>query len=380
MIGIQTASKMRALLEIGQSVWLDELRRGMITSGELDALIRDGLRGVTSNPTIFEHAIAQTTDYDAALRDPALAGRSDGEVFEHLAVEDVRAAADRFRPVYDATDGADGFVSIEVNPALARETESSLAEARRLWREVGRPNVMVKIPGTHEGWAAIERALDEGININITLLFSVDHYRAVAEAFLRAVESRVEAGRPVNRVASVASFFVSRVDTEVDKRIEARLVHGEGERLVPLRGKAAIANASLAYALFRELFSGPRWAALAAKGARVQRPLWASTSTKNRAYRDVRYVEALIAPDTVTTVPPDTLRRFEEHGVVARTLTGDTREARGVMDQLAAGGIDFGDVTHALEDEGIRKFTDSYDRLLRAIAAKRGRLGALRRV
>jgi transaldolase len=371
MADVQTKTKMQALLDLGQSVWLDYLRRGMIHSGELAALIHDGLRGMTSNPTIFEEAIAKSTDYESALRDPAMAGKSDRELFEIMAVEDVRSAADLFRPVYDATDGADGFVSIEVDPALARDTEGSLAEARRLWREVGRPNVMIKIPGTHEGWSAIERALSDGININITLLFSVDHYRAVAEAYLNALEVRVNAGEPIHRLASVASFFVSRVDTEVDKRIQAK---GEGSPLTELRGQAAIANAKLAYALFEELFSGPRWEALEPYGARVQRPLWASTSTKNPAYGDVRYVEGLIAPETVTTVPPDTLHRFEEHGVVARTLTGDVVEAQQIMKRLADGGIDFADVVRTLEDEGIRKFEDSYTKLIGAIGETRRRI------
>ncbi|MBX6332074.1 MAG: transaldolase [Gemmatimonadaceae bacterium] len=373
MTHVQTYTKMHALLEQGQSVWLDDLRRGMIVSGELDALIADGLRGMTSNPTIFEAAIADSTDYDAAIRDPAVAGWHERELFEKLAVDDVRAAADRFRPVYEATDGADGFVSIEVNPALARDTEASLAEARRLWREIGRPNVMIKIPGTREGWAAIERGLAEGMNINITLLFSVEHYRAVALAYIAALEARVNAGQPIHRIASVASFFVSRVDTEVDKRIEAQ---GPDSPLRDLRGQVAMANATLAYARFRELFAGPRWEALLPYGARVQRPLWASTSTKNPAYGDVRYIEGLIGPDTVTTIPLDTLRRFEDHGGVARTVDRDVAGAHRIMDSLARGGIDFAGVARTLEEQGIRKFADSYDTLLGVLREKRARLAA----
>jgi transaldolase len=357
---------MHELLELGQSVWLDYLSRGMIRGGELERLITDGLRGMTSNPSIFEHAIANTTDYDAALADPASADMTDRELFEQIAAEDVRAAADLFRPIYNATDGADGFVSIEVNPSLAHDADRSLAEARHLWREVDRPNVMIKIPGTHEGLSAIERALCMGININITLLFSVERYQQVADCYLNALEARVDAGEPIRSVASVASFFVSRVDTETDRRIDTR--HGS---LRELRGRAAIANATLAYARFREIFSGARWEALERHGARIQRPLWASTSTKNPAYGDVRYIEGLIAPDTVTTMPPETLHLFEDHGVVMRTLSTRTGEAADVVRQLAKGGIDIEDVAQTLEGEGIRKFEESYAALLHVLATKR---------
>jgi transaldolase / glucose-6-phosphate isomerase len=360
---------MLALEELGQSVWLDYLRRGMTRSGELEALIRDGLRGMTSNPTIFEHAIAGSADYDDTLKDPALSRKTDRELFEVLAIQDVQEAADRFRTVYDRTDGADGFVSLEVSPAVARDTEGSIAEARRLWREVDRPNVMIKIPGMREGWPAIERCLREGININITLLFSVEHYRAVSEAYLRALEARMRDGQPVDRLASVASFFVSRVDTEVDRRIEAL-----GGSLLALRGRVAIANARLAYAAFVETTQSARWRALAASGARVQRPLWASTGTKNPAYSDVLYLDSLIGPDTVTTVPPDTLRLFEEHGTARATLSDDPGDAPEVMEALATGGIDFGDVNRVLEQEGIEKFTVSFDKLLGVIREKRNTL------
>lgn len=364
---------MRALLAIGQSVWLDYLRRDMIHDGELAGRIEAGLRGLTSNPTIFEHAIESGSDYDGSLRRADLRSRDERAVFEAIAVEDVRAAADVFAPLYESTEGADGFVSIEVSPALARDTAGTIAEARRLWGAVGRPNVMIKIPGTEQGWPAIEHALGEGINVNITLLFSVAHYRAVAEAFLAALEARVQRHEPVDRIASVASFFVSRVDTEVDRRIDA----ATGRRsaaLRPLRGTAAVANATMAYAAFHEIFAGPRWQRLEAKGARVQRPLWASTSTKDPAYGDVRYVEQLIGPDTVNTVPPDTLDRFEDHGTVARTLSNDPSGARAALDRLTALGIDLDDVTATLEEEGIRKFAASYDQVLRVIAEKRSRL------
>jgi transaldolase len=359
-------SAMLALEELGQSVWLDNLRRGMVRSGELASLIRDGLRGMTSNPTIFEHAIAESTDYDETLKDAALSQKTDRELFEVLAIQDVQAAADLFRPVYDRTNGADGFVSLEVSPAVARDTAGSIAEARRLWRAVDRPNLMIKIPGMREGWSAIERCLREGININITLLFSVEHYRAVSEAYLRALEARVRAGQAVDRLASVASFFVSRVDTEVDRRIETL-----GGSLLALRGRVAIANARLAYAAFLETTQSARWRALASSGARVQRPLWASTGTKNPAYSDVLYLETLIGTDTVTTVPPDTLRLFEEHGTVRLTLSDDPGDAPEVMEALATGGIDFADVNRALEEEGVAKFTASFDKILGVIRQKR---------
>jgi transaldolase len=362
-------SAMLALEELGQSVWLDYLRRGMTRSGELDGLIRDGLRGMTSNPTIFEHAIAGSADYDDTLKDPALSRKTDRELFEVLAIQDVQEAADRFRPVYDRTGGADGFVSLEVSPAVARDTEGSIAEARRLWQAVDRPNVMIKIPGMREGWPAIERCLREGININITLLFSLEHYRAVSEAYLRALEARVRDGEPVHRLASVASLFVSRVDTEVDRRIEAA-----GGSLLALRGRVAIANARLAYAAFLETIQSARWRALAASGARVQRPLWASTGTKNPAYSDVLYLDSLIGPDTVTTVPPDTLQRFEEHGAVRPALSDDPGDAPEVMEALATGGIDFADVNRVLEEEGIEKFTVSFAKLLGVIREKRSTL------
>ncbi len=359
-------TKMQALLELGQSVWLDYLRRGMTRSGELDALIADGLRGMTSNPTIFEQALS-STDYDDALAELSSSSGTEREMFDPLAIEDVRDAADHFRRVYDATEGADGFVSLEVSPSLARDTEGTAAEARRLWKAVDRPNVMIKIPGTREGWPAIERCLRDGININITLLFSIENYKAVAEAYLRALEVRVAAGQPINRLASVASFFVSRVDTEIDKRIQAR-----GGSLLELRGKAAIAGARLAYAWFLEISASARWRALAAKGARPQRLLWASTGTKNPAYSDVLYVDSLIGPDTITTVPVETLKLFEDHGIVKQTIGGDSaKEAARVLEALAAGGIDLKDVNDTLEREGIEKFEKSFDSLLGKIAQKR---------
>ena len=277
-------TRMQGLLDAGQSVWLDYLHRRMTRSGELQSLIDDGLRGMTSNPTIFEHAIGEGTDYDEELSRLSRTAMSERQLFETLAVEDVREAADVFRDIHDSTHGGDGFVSIEVSPTLARDTEGSVTEARRLWTAVNRPNVMIKIPGTREGWPAIERCLAEGININITLLFSVEHYRAVAEAYMRALETRVARALPIDTLASVASMFVSRVDTEVDKRIQAGR-----PSLLALRGKTAIANARLAYAAFQEITHSARWRALEKEGARKQRLLWASTGTKNPEYSDVKY-------------------------------------------------------------------------------------------
>jgi transaldolase/glucose-6-phosphate isomerase len=362
---------MQALLELGQSVWLDYLRRGMLRSGELRSLIDDGLRGMTSNPTIFEHAIGGSSDYDDTLRTLATSRKSDLEIFEQLAVEDVRQAADLFRPVYDATEGRDGFVSLEVSPTLARDTERTIAEARRLWAQVDRPNLMIKVPGTKDGWPAIERLLTEGININITLLFSLEHYRQVAEAYMRALEARTRSGKAVDRLASVASFFVSRVDTETDRRIDAK-----GGALLDLRGKVAIANAQLAYAWFRESLGSARWQPLDSAGARPQRLLWASTGTKDPGYSDVLYVDSLIGPDTINTMPPATLQLFEDHGTVMRTLPEDASEAGMVMDRLAAGGVDFADVTRALEEDGIDKFAKSFETLLGVIGSKRKALAA----
>jgi transaldolase/glucose-6-phosphate isomerase len=361
---------MHALLDLGQSVWLDDLRRGMTRSGELDAMVANGLRGMTSNPTIFERAIAASSDYDEGLMALAASGMTDREVFDALTIEDVQEAADVFRPVYEATDGRDGYVSIEVSAEVARDTEGSIKEARRLWWAVGRPNVMIKIPGTREGWPAIERCLRDGININVTLLFSLEHYESVAEAHLRALAGRVADGRPIDRVASAASLFVSRVDTEVDKRLEAN-----GSAPAALRGRAGVANARLVYATFLEITRSARWRALEALGAMVQRPLWASTGTKNPAYSDVLYVESLIGPRTITTVPPDTLRLFEDHGIVERTLPEDVSTAQLIMIALEASGINFADVNRTLEEDGIEKFARSLTKSVSAIGEKRRVLG-----
>ena len=358
---------MQALLEKKQSVWLDYLSREMTRSGELRELIDQGLRGMTSNPTIFEKAIKDSAAYDHDVNTWSMSPESDRDVYERLAIQDVREAADVFRPVYDATGGRDGFVSLEVSPGVARDTEGSIKEARRLWTSVDRPNTMIKIPGTRQGWPAIERCLAEGININITLLFSVTHYRAVAEAWLRALEARVDRNQSIEHVSSVASFFVSRVDTEVDARIQAK-----GGRLLGLQGKAAIAQAQLAYAAYEEMIDTGRWRRLEARGAKPQRLLWASTGTKNPAYSDVLYVESLVAPDTIATIPPETLRLFEDHGVIAQRLGGGIEnDARQVMGALAEAGIDLTDVNGILEDEGIDKFATSFEHVLQQIGDRR---------
>lgn len=368
-----TRTVMRGLFDLGQSVWLDYLHRGLTRSGELAQMVGNGLRGMTSNPTIFEHAIAESDDYDEELRSLAASPMSDREVFETLAIQDVQEAADVFRAVYEKADGGDGFVSIEVRPEFANDTAATVTEARRLWRAVDRPNAMVKIPGTREGWPAIERCLHDGININVTLLFSVDHYEAVADAHLRALEARIAEGKPIDRLASAASLFVSRVDTEVDRRIDA-----VGAPLAALRGTAATANARLVYASLLDIVGGARWKALAAKGARPQRPLWASVGTKNPNYSDIRYIQSLIGPRTITTVPPDTLRLFEDHGVVEPTLPGDVASARRTMTTLAAHGIEMADVSRVLEKEGLDKFIRSMDTALAVIRRKRAAFTAPR--
>jgi transaldolase len=366
------------LRELGQSVWLDYIRRDLF-DGELDRLIEeDGLAGMTSNPTIFDKAISDTGLYDDVIRECSSDMEPD-EIFEKLAVTDVREAADHFRPLYDETEGRDGFVSIEVRPSLAGDTEGTIEEVRRLWTSCDRPNVMVKIPGTKAGLPAIRQCLAEGININITLLFSVERYLEVMDAWFAAFEGRIEAGEPVNQLSSVASFFVSRVDSNVDERLEALLERATGKESDLIRGllgQAGIANAKIAYRRFEDRFRSARFAALEKKGARLQRPLWASTSTKNPAYPDIYYVDNLIAPDSVNTLPPDTLDAYRDHGDPEVRISEGMSEAHRVMDDLEHLGIDFGEVTHELEVEGVRKFGKSYDDLLETIREERARVTA----
>jgi transaldolase len=372
-------ARVAQLLDQGQSIWQDDISRGQITSGSLAAMIEDvGIRGVTSNPTIFEKAISGSSDYDAQIAELSKGDLSTAEIFEALAVEDIRNACDIFRPIYDLSDGADGFVSIEVSPDLARIAEGTRDATRRLWKSVDRPNLMVKIPGTIECVPVIREMLAEGININITLLFSIDAYERVANAYIDAIEERVTNGKPVDRVASVASFFVSRVDTLADRLLNEKVADTEDPRdkkaIEELRGKAAVANAKLAYALFEELFSGPRWDALKAAGARPQRPLWASTGTKNPDYSDVLYVDTLIGPHTVNTMPGKTIQAFLDHGTVKRTVDSDLDQAKNVILDLEAAGISIDAVTDQLLDEGIASFIKSFETLLAGVEGKRASL------
>lgn len=362
-----------SLRTFGQSVWLDFIRRSLITSGELARLVKeDALGGVTSNPAIFEKAIAGSDDYADALRALVAAepGLGPKELFERLAVKDIQDAADVLRGVYDRTKSLDGYVSLEVAPDLADDTDGTVAEARRLWKTVDRPNVMIKVPATAAGIPAIRTLLTDGININVTLLFGRAEYEAVAHAFVDAIEARVKAGQPVATIASVASFFVSRIDTLVDGRIEEKLKTATGDQkktLECLLGKVAIANAKLAYASYKEIFSGPRWEALAAKHAQTQRVLWASTGTKNPKYSDVMYIEELIGPDTVNTVPPDTLAAFRDHGTPAPTLEGALPESRRVLEDLEAQGISLKKATDELVLDGVKKFVEPFQKLLKAV-------------
>lgn len=371
-----------ALREAGQSIWLDYIRRDLLRSGELRRLVEeDGVCGMTSNPTIFDKSISGTSDYDAQLNRLASDKRSAEEIYEALIVEDIREAADTLRPVFDRTGGGDGYVSVEVSPLLAHDTPGTIREVRRWAEVIARPNVMVKIPATPEGIPAIEEMIAEGRNINITLIFSLQMYQKVIEAYLRGLERRVAAGHPVARVASVASFFVSRIDTEADKRLEARIkaAHDprEAEGLHGLLGRVAIANAKLAYKMFREVFGSDRFKALARRGARLQRPLWASTSTKNPAYPDLLYVEALVGADTVNTLPPQTLAAFRDHGRVnPRAVMEDLSGATAVFTRLAEAGISIDDITKTVLDAGVILFADSFRELFATIESRRtGALG-----
>jgi transaldolase/glucose-6-phosphate isomerase len=367
---------LRQLKQAGQSVWFDYIRRWEMVSGHLKHLIdEDGLSGVTSNPSIFEKAIAGSKDYDEVIQRLAHEGREAVGIFETLAVEDIQTAADLFLPTYRATDARDGYVSIEVSPTLAHDTTGTIEEARRLFREVNRPNVLVKVPGTAEGLPAIQQLLGEGININITLLFAIERYEQVANAYIAALEKLGGEGKLLKTVASVASFFVSRIDTLVDQQLDARLraakTDAERKRIAALFGKAAIANAKLAYERFKEIFAAPRFQRLAQKGARVQRMLWASTSTKNPKYRDILYAVELIGPDTIDTMPASTLDAFRDHGEVRATVEEGLAECRQTMARLAEVGIDFAAVTRQLEEQGVESFANDYQKLLNSIAEKR---------
>jgi transaldolase len=364
-----TTNPLVRLGELGQSPWYDYITRDLVTTGELTRLIAgDGLRGMTSNPTIFEKAIAGSRLYDEDIRGLTDAGRGAQEIFEHLAVADVRAACDAFAPVHEASGGGDGLVSLEVSPTLAHDTEATIHEAERLWRMLDRPNAMIKIPGTREGLPAIAHCIAAGISVNVTLLFSIERYSEVIEAFLEGLDRRLEAGLPLRSVASVASFFVSRVDGKVDPLLD-RLGDPAG-----LRGRIAIANACAAYRLFEWWLGTSRWERLAKAGARPQRPLWASTSTKDPRYSDVHYVEPLVAPRTVNTLPPETFAAYRDHGRPAVRIQEGMAAAPAQLKALADLGIDLAAITRELEADGVAKFAASYASLLAGIDAKAGAL------
>jgi len=368
-----TKNPLKELLNYGQSMWLDYIRRDLFTTGRLRAMIdNDGLRGMTSNPAIFEKAIGESSLYDDILK--SLSSRNDLDTtakYEQIAIRDIQEAADTLRGVYEQSNFRDGYVSLEVSPYLARKTQETIDEARRLWKTVKRENVMIKVPGTAEGLPAVRQLIGEGININVTLLFAQEVYEKVAEAYVAGVEGLAARGGNLKKMAGVASFFISRIDTLIDSLLAERLKStssGSQENLLKsLQGKVAIANGKLTYQLYQRIFSGPRWQALAAKGAQTQRVLWASTSTKNPHYRDVIYVEELIGPDTVNTMPPATVDAFRDHGVLRNSLTEDIGGAVQVMGDLARAGISMKEVTDKLTDDGVKLFADAFDKLLAAV-------------
>jgi transaldolase len=372
-----TQNALLGLQKYGQSVWLDFIRRNIILNGDLQKLIdQDGLRGITSNPSIFEKAIGGSNDYTDLLTQLGKQGLPTGEIYERIVVRDIQDSADKLLPVYKSTNRRDGYVSLEVSPTLARDTQGTIEEARRLWKAVNRPNIMIKVPGTPEGVEPVRRLTSEGLNINITLLFAQEAYIAVAEAYLDGLEAALKAGKDISGIASVASFFVSRIDTLVDSNIDEHLKTAKGDDaplLESLRGKVAIANAKQAYRYYQKMIESPRWKALAAKGAQTQRLLWASTSTKNPKYRDVLYIEELIGPDTVNTIPPATMDAFRDHGVLRRTLDTDLAAADKTMSDLEKAGISMKQITGKLLDDAIKLFDDAFTQLHQVVDQKRAR-------
>ncbi|HLX57364.1 MAG TPA: transaldolase [Ktedonobacteraceae bacterium] len=367
---------LQQLKTFGQSVWYDNIDRGQLVSGQFKRLLdEDGVVGVTANPTIFQKSISHGNAYDEQMNQLVREDKSANDIYEAMVIQDIRAVADLLRPIYDRTNMQDGYVSLEVSPELAHDTNGTIAEVRRFWHTVNRPNLLVKIPATPEGIPAIQSSLSEGININITLIFSIEAYRDVTEAYLNALEERNASGKDISHIASVASFFVSRVDTLVDKLLEDKIKatsdSAEQQKLKALEGKAAIANARLVYQEFKRIFSTPRFESLRHSGAHVQRPLWASTSTKNPAYRDVLYAEQLIGPNTVDTMPLETIENFSDHGIAALTIENDIPQARAELDALEALGIHYDAVTQQLLDEGVQKFADSFHELFKGIEEKK---------
>jgi transaldolase len=375
-------TKIHELAELGQSIWLDYIRRSFISNGKLQSLIDMGLRGMTSNPSIFEKAIAHSDDYDNALERMSREGKSVDEIYTSLTVEDIQQAADLLRPVYDKTGGDDGYVSLEVNPTLAHNTQETISEAKRLWSLVDRPNLMIKIPATRQGLEAITQTIAAGLNINVTLIFSLERYAEVMAAYIAGLEIRLDEGHSVDHIASVASFFVSRIDTKVDKRLEAIIQKGgqHAKLAHSLRGQAAVAKAKIAYSQFKEVFErdpysrGGKFRTLEAKGAHLQRPLWASTSTKNPAYSDIKYVQELIGRHTVNTLPQETLEHFLDHGSVRLTLEEDMNQAHFVLESLEDIGVSMQQVTKELEDEGVAAFSHSFNSLMQSIEEKRNKI------
>ncbi len=358
-------NKVKAIHELGQSIWLDFIDRKIMDSGALQKLIdEEGVRGVTSNPAIFAKAISSSADYDADLKELSQADSSNEDIFYGLAIRDIQRAADLFLPVFEKENGADGYISLEVSPLLARDTEGTIRQARALWKKVNRPNVMIKIPATAEGLPAIRQCISEGININITLLFALSRYQDVAEAYIAGLEDRVKANQPIAKIASVASFFLSRIDVLIDPILKEK-------GLPQLQGEVAIASAKKAYEIYKDLFHSERFKKLEAKGAEPQRLLWASTSSKNPAFKDTKYVEALIGPNTINTLPLDTIEAFRDHGDLASRLEENVADATHTLSQLKEAGISLDDITQKLEDEGIEKFNEPYNKLLETIEVQK---------
>jgi len=364
---------LKKLGALGQSIWLDYIRRDLISSGKLRGLIEnDGLRGMTSNPSIFEKAIAESNIYDQDIRDMAVKKKDVKTIYEALSQRDVQNAADEFKSVYEKTDDKDGYVSLEVNPHLAHDTKGTIEEARRLWAALNRPNVLIKVPATSDGLPAIQQLISEGINVNVTLLFGLPRYRQVAEAYMAGLEARLAQGKPIKHIASVASFFLSRIDTLVDPLVEKFLepVGKKTEIAKKVHGQVAVSSAKAAYQIYKEIFGSDRFKKLADKGARVQRLLWASTSTKNPDYSDVKYIEEIIGPDTVNTVPLKTIDDYRDHGDPKLRLEQDVKKADLIMAQLPELGINIDKVTQQLEDEGVKKFNEPFDKLMEALTKK----------
>lgn len=362
------------LKSLGQSIWLDYIQRGMLQDGTVRRLIEeDGVAGMTSNPAIFERAISGSDDYAAAIAQLARSGTPAAQIYERLTLEDVRSAADLFRNLYESGAARDGFVSLEISPHLAQDTQASISEAQRLWKLLDRPNVMIKVPGTRAGLPAAEALIADGVNVNVTLLFSLERYRDVAQSYIAGLEARIRKGQPVDRIASVASFFLSRIDTLVDHLLDHIIKSGleQTGQARALRGRCAIASARLAYQIYKELFSGPRWEALAQCGARPQRLLWASTGTKDPSYSKIKYVDALIGADTVNTLPLETVEAYRESGDPRVRLEDDIQQSHEVLNALGALKINLAAVTQQLEEEGVRKFIEPYDKLLATLEQHR---------